>query len=293
MHSYRSMSLGSLNRAPPQNNYANNLMYTTSSLSQRMDMDDDDTNKLSNNNLSAYYGNHQQQYSNNGFPPLPSPSSMTSSPNTPMLSPVRQSFSSSSQAPPGRHYSMSSTGSIQRFNNRNSFDMNSIHPHIIPEVTYDQRVKQENNNNASPNIGQLLNPVHPHTKSTDSANHDTLFQSMDIPTNNSSTTGGYSEDYSTSKLPSIPQQQQQQQQQQQRQASSDYATATYGGNYYIQRPQQPHQPLANTHSISALTSNIVPTMFRNGMVLPPQSSMYNDDSQTGGPELGMEPLMLK
>lgn len=276
-------------------------MYTTSSLSQRMDMDDDDTNKMNNNNLSAYYNNQQQpQYSQNGFPPLPSPSSMTtSSPNTPMLSPVRQSFSSQ---PSGRHYSMSSTTSSsgptatmqqQRFssqNNRNSFDINSIHPHMVPEVTYDQRASRaatENNNASPPNIGQLLNPVHPHVKSESHQSNDNvaqqqqqLFQSMDYG------------DYSTTKLPSIPQQQQQQQQQR----NNDFTAATYGGNYYIQRPQQQHQPLANTHSISVVTNNIVP-MFRNGMIHPTtQPSSLYDDSQTTtatGGELGMEPLMLK
>ncbi|CAO3622437.1 unnamed protein product [Mucor hiemalis] len=326
---FRSMSMGSLrssngyqsNGSLPRgrtdmNNNPQQLLYTTSSsLSQRMDMDDNSLNKLNSNggNLSAYYGN-PSMYGNNSsnnsnnsnvFPPLPSPSSMTSSPNTPLLSPVRQTFS---QQP--RHYSVSSSssGSIPRYGNRGSFDMisttggpsqNSIHPHMIPENNiYEQRasIKSNNDNTAqqqqqqqqqqgftsSPNIGQLLNPVHPlHTNVVKQEPTDAnaqLFQPMGL----SNTTSNYP-DYS-SKLPSIPNSNNDLMQQQQQQQN------TYGGNYYIQRSHQQQQPLANTHSSTIVTNNVIP-MFRNGIVHPQASSMY-DDIQSG-PELGMEPLMLK
>ncbi|KAG1097665.1 hypothetical protein G6F42_018139 [Rhizopus arrhizus] len=356
IHPFRSMSMGSLRTAnnyqthgslsaagrPDMTNGSQQMMYSASSLSQRMDMDNSD-NKLTsaNNNLSAYYGNQQPMSSiynssnsgNNGFPPLPSPSSMTSSPNTPMLSPVRQSFSSQQQQ---RQYSMSSSssGSMPRYNaGRNSFDMmsshltttadinnrppSSVHPHMIPEVNiYDQRLKDNNSMNlndttsqpgfsSSPNIGQLLNPVHPlntngSVKSEAMDSSTQFFQSMgisnttsanypDYSNNNASTSANSSSNnsrppsFDESRLPSISNNDMQQEQTQQ---TSNF----YGGNYYYQRPQQQQQqPLTNTHT-SLPSADVVP-MFRNGMTLPPSSSMY-DDTQAG-PELGMEPLMLK
>jgi hypothetical protein len=331
---------GSLSAAGrPDMNNAQQMMYTTSNLAQRMDMDDNNPNKLTsnNNNLSAYYGVQpiSSLYNNNntntnGFAPLPSPSSMTSSPNTPMLSPVRQSFS---QQP--RHYSMSSSSSssLPRYAaaNRNSFDMmstsnsnpldntnRSVHPHMMSEVNMygnDQRLKTEESTqgfSSSPNIGQLLNPVHPLNNSSAAKQEPTtnidsqgqLFQFSNTTCNYSdystnptptTTTSSNSRLSSYDKLPSIPTlndndlMQQQQQQQSTTTNNNNNSFSTYGGNYYIQRQQQQQQPLTNTHSTS-VTNNIIP-MFRNGMVLPQSSSMY-DDAQNG-PELGMEPLMLK
>lgn len=211
MHPFRSMSMGSLRTtannnqpAPPQ------IMYT---------------NSFYNNNkaTTSFYNN------TNGFPPLPSPSSITSSPNTPMLSPVRQSFTQSN-----RNYSISSTSSgSMRYTSRPSFDMSSldnrVHPHMIPPEM----------NNTSPNIGQLLNPVHPLKQ------EDNFYSYDNNDTNNT--------------------------------IQDNSKAHMYGGNnYYIQKPQQQQQ---NTQP------NVIP-MFRNNSM-----SMY-DDTQNG-PELGMEPLMLK
>ncbi|KAI8642486.1 hypothetical protein BD408DRAFT_178285 [Parasitella parasitica] len=332
---------GSLSAAgrPDMTNASQHMLYSTSSLSQRMDIDN--SNKLTaaptnNNNLSAYYANQQHisslyngSNSNiNGFPPLPSPSSMTSSPNTPMLSPVRQTFSSQQQQ--SRHYSMSSssTGSLPRYNaGRNSFDMissplttatdtsnnrpSSVHPHMIPETNlYDQRLKDSNNmtmNDAttqgfssSPNIGQLLNPVHPLNtnggiKSGTMDSNTQFFQSMSISnatstdyseysSNNTltpanSTNNSKSSTFDGSRLASLSDSDLQQQQ-----SSNNF----YGGNYYYQRPQQ-QQPLTNTHA--PLSNEDITPMFRNGTTLPPSSSMYND--KQNGPELGTELLILK
>ncbi|KAL9558534.1 hypothetical protein MBANPS3_000870 [Mucor bainieri] len=362
IHPFRSMSMGSLRTVnnyqthgslsaagrPDMSNSSQQMMYSASSLSQRMDMDNSDskltsTTPTNNNNLSAYYGAQQPMSSmyngsnnnNTGFPPLPSPSSMTSSPNTPMLSPVRQSFPSQQQQQP-RHYSMSSSssGSMPRYSaGRNSFDMmsshltttadissrppTSVHPHMIPEVNmYDQRLKESNGMNlndtasqpgfsSSPHIGQLLNPVHPlntngTVKSEPMDSNTQFFQSMGIsngpstnypdysnsnaPTSANSSNNSRPPSFDESRLPSISNSDMQQEQTQQ---SSNF----YGGNYYYQRPQQQQQqPLTNTHTSLSSSEDVVP-MFRNGMTLPPSSSMY-DDTQTG-PEFGMEPLMLK
>ncbi|KAI9478858.1 MAG: Gti1/Pac2 family-domain-containing protein [Benjaminiella poitrasii] len=371
---------GGGSRADLNTTNSQQFMYTTTpSLAQRMDIDDTNnpnkyTTTTNNNNLSAYYGsqtmstlynnspttantttttttttttnNNNNNNNNNGFPPLPSPSSMTSSPNTPMLSPVRQSFSQQS-----RHYSMSSSssGSIPRYG-RNSFDMMStntatggdnrthpsIHPHMIPEVNIygnnDDRIKLESHGgssnsynilndsttttnaagqgfSSSPNIGQLLNPVHPlnttavkHETNDTNAAQQQFFQTMTMNNNNNhsnnNSTAAYS-DYSTTngstshsnKLTSDNGSHHDLLQQQQQQQQNNF----YGGNYYFQRQQQHHhqqQPLTNTHSATTTTSSsIAASMFRNGMTLPHSSSTY-DDTQNG-PELGMEPLMLK
>jgi hypothetical protein len=304
-------------------------MYTSSVGQTKMNLDNGMDKNMSSVNLSTDYGNQNLPFYSNtasGFAPLPSPSSMTSSPNTPMLSPVRHSFSQPHQA---RHYSMpvASTGSssIPRYGYRNSFDMMSIqndrpqigpvHPHMIPEVNVyynEARIKSENDHDhesinqkqqqqqqsqqqsgftSSPNIGQLLNPVHPLNKNPNplqtGSDNNTLFQSMGIPDNTNSAYPNYSSMNNRSsfegKLPSIPDD-----------GMLRNSTNTTGGgggsgyggydSFYNQR----QQPLANTHSVS---DSIIP-MFRNGIVHP---SMY-DEIQTYGndrPELGMEPLMLK
>ncbi|KAI8875913.1 hypothetical protein K501DRAFT_59412 [Backusella circina FSU 941] len=305
------------------------LMYTSSVGQPKIDLDNSMGKNMSSVNLSTDYQN-VPFYSNttSGFAPLPSPSSMTSSPNTPMLSPVRHSFSQTQQP---RHYSMPITSSggssVQRYGYRNSFDMMSIqndrpqigtvHPHMIPEVNVyynEARIKSENNHDhesinqkqqqqqsqeqssfsSSPNIGQLLNPVHPLNKNPNplqtSSDNTALFQSMGIPDNTTSAYPNYSSMNNNNrpsfdgKLPSIPDDNMLR--------SNTNTTGSGGGSgyggydsFYNQR----QQPLANTHSVS---DSIVP-MFRNGIVHP--SSMY-DDVQTYGndrPELGMEPLMLK
>ncbi|CEP08387.1 hypothetical protein [Parasitella parasitica] len=356
VHPFRSMSMGSLRTV---NNYQTNsslsvagrpdmtyasqqILYSDSSVSQRVNMDN--SNKLTptpvnSNNLSAYYGNQQSTISSlyncnnsniNGFPLLPSPSSMTSSPNTPLLSPARQSFSSQQQQQ-SRQYSISSSspGSISRYNaGRNSFDMmssqltantdmgnsrlsSSVHPHMIPENNvYDQRFKDSNSMtirdattqgfSSSPNIGQLLNPIHPLNanggiKSETMDSNTQFFQSMSIsntgtadysayssnttPTPANSTNSNKSPTFDGSRLASLSDGDMQEQQ-----PSSNF----HGGSYYYRRPHQ-QQPLTNTHA-PLLNEDIAP-MFRNGTTLPPFPSMYND--KQNGPELGMELVMLK
>lgn len=300
---------GSLSAAgrPDMTNSSQQMMYSASSLSQRMDINNSNkltttaTTAASNSNLSAYYGNqpmYNNSNNNNGFPPLPSPSSMTSSPNTPMLSPVRQSFSSQQQS---RHYSMSSSssGSIPRYNTgRNSFDMmsshltttadmnngsrpsSSVHPHMIPEVNlYDQRLKDNNSINlndtasqgfsSSPNIGQLLNPVHPlNTNSVKSESMDSntqFFQSMGIsnttstnysdysttgnnaPTSTNSSNNSRPSSFDESRLPSISnndiQQQQQQQPQQFNFSYADEYTQLLTELHEVYCKDQPHDVL--------------------------------------------------
>jgi hypothetical protein len=296
----------------PDMSNSQQMMYATSNLAQRMDMDDNNPNKLSNSGMSAYYPPMYNNNNNNtnGFAPLPSPSSITSSP---MLSPVRQSFSH--QQP--RHYSMSSssTSSLPRYvaANRNSFDMmasnsnpldtnRSVHPHMMPDVNMygnERLVKTEETTqgfSSSPNIGQLLNPVHPLNSNAVKQEPDSqgqLFQFSNTTCNYSdyhptpTTTTSSNRLSSFDKLPSLNDNNNSNNNELMQQQPTSFNT--YGGNYYIQRQQQQQQPLTNTHSIS-VTNNIVP-MFRNGMVLPQSSSMY-DDAQNG-PELGMEPLMLK
>lgn len=328
MHPFRSMSMGSLrssNYAPNantarteiNNNQSSQIMYTNSTFPQRMDPKLTYNNTPTNtNNLSAYYGNQSMPMynstnnnnTNNGFPPLPSPSSMTSAPNTPMLSPVRQSFP---QQPQNRHYSISSTSSnsMRYNNNRASFDIdaidnnntnntyrmqNSVHPHMVPEVNIynnDTRIKTENNtttptttttNNAtdfspSPNIGQLLNPVHPlNTQIKQEQQQQQFFMNnnnyADFNNNNStSSQNSRPNSFDGSKLPSV-----------QENETNNNNNNFYGGTYYVQRSQQ---PLTNTHSISV---NHVNPMYQNGITFPQSSTKYEDGT---GPV--MEPFMLK
>ncbi|CAO3675741.1 unnamed protein product [Rhizopus stolonifer] len=110
VHNYRSMSMGSEQHGM----VGNPVMYTPT----------DGYRKLSNG-----------YYSYAGYSPLPSPSSITSSP---MLSPVHPSF---------RHHSISSSssGPMQRFAARNS--LNFMSNDMIE--------------NRSNEIGPLLNPIHP------------------------------------------------------------------------------------------------------------------------------------
>ncbi|KAI8358511.1 Gti1/Pac2 family-domain-containing protein [Blakeslea trispora] len=269
IHPFRSMSMGSLRNSnsyqahanlstmvrPEMNPNQQNLMYS-SSFSQRIDVDDN-SSKLSGNNNFAYYSsqampsiysngnsNHNTNTSSNntnsnGFPPLPSPSSMTSSPNTPILSPVRQSFCQPRPYP----VPSNSSNSLPRFNtHRDSFDMassnlegraaHSVHPHMMSEVNIygnDHRMKPENiemtdsANSSSSHIGQLLNPVHPLNASVvkatgeDNASPQQLFQTIGManaapsypnyPASNVSTTNTsthHRPSFDGSKLPSIP-----------------------------------------------------------------------------------------
>lgn len=343
MHPFRSMSMGSLrssNQYPPNN--SQQLMYTNSTFTNRLD------NKIAYNsnttattsNLSAYYGNqpmpmynnNNNNNTNNGFPPLPSPSSMTSAPNTPMLSPVRQSFP---QQPQNRHYSISSTSSnsMRYNNNRASFEIDaiensnnnsnnsnyrmqsSVHPHMIPEVNIynnDSRLKTEisttnnnntnnNNNNTttaattststaaefspSPNIGQLLNPVHPlntqqikqeqqsQQQPQQQQQQQFFMNNNSYQEYNNSSSSSRPSSFDGTKLPSV------------QENETNANNNIYGGNYYVQRTQQQQQPLTNTHSISV---NHVNPMYQNGITFPQPSAKYEDNT-----EPVMEPFMMK
>ncbi|KAI8380596.1 Gti1/Pac2 family-domain-containing protein [Choanephora cucurbitarum] len=358
-NSYQTHNNLSTMGRPEMNTNQQNLMYSaTSSFPQRVEADDN-PNKLPNNNF-AYYGNqampsiyngsnsnnnngsnnnsnssnntnsNNNGTSNNGFPPLPSPSSMTSSPNTPMLSPVRQSFCQT------RPYPMSSTSSssLPRFNtHRDSFDMassniegrpsHSVHPHMVSEVNIyggDHRMKADNiemgdsANTSSPHIGQLLNPVHPlsanvvKATSEDNASSQQLFQTMgmanaaptypsysadNVPATSTSTHNRLS--FDSSKLPSIP-------------SETDSLHHEPTTQPPLQSQPQQQDPSFNTYggnyyfqrqqihhplnnTHSSTSTSTVHPMFRNGIVYPQLSSM-NDESQISS-ESGTEPLMLK
>lgn len=154
----RSMSVGSLHgheslgqsTMPSQQHF----MY------QRMDMDQ----KSSIYNINMY----------NSAYPIPSPSSMSSSPSTPMLSPVRQPPFPQHQ----RHYS---TSSLVLPRNYSSSDIMSLPPaqdapqplamnHLGQEASFyanDRRSSLHHQQqspvetDSHPHLGQLLNPIHP------------------------------------------------------------------------------------------------------------------------------------
>ncbi|KAI8889740.1 hypothetical protein K501DRAFT_282097 [Backusella circina FSU 941] len=317
IQSFRSMSLGSLRTPHPyqqptmldrrESNGAQ-MMYGSSPNQQRLDVDNANMNKgIPNNNLSTSYGNQGFQLFNNNtsnFAQL-SPT-MTSTSNR---SSIRNSFSQAQQM---RDYSLSTTGSPsgqhRPFENsgRNSLDMmtmqsdrsqfNSVHPHMMQDVEYsDDRIKTENDSypypspktqqsfSSSPNIGQLLNPIHPLNKSRGSPQgaSNMLFQPVNMvnssyPSYSSSVNNRGSFD---EKLPDISNTSPNSS------VNSNENRDNYGGgynpyeSYYDQKQQQ--QPLNNTHSV-------VP-MIRNGA---PNASYDNTQGATGS-DLGMEPLMLK
>ncbi|KAI7894126.1 Gti1/Pac2 family-domain-containing protein [Mucor mucedo] len=122
MHPLRSMSVGSIHRGQQD------IMQQMYHSPYNNNNNNNNTNNSSNNNIP---------YSNSGTN-FPSPST---SPSTPMLSPARQSY----QQQHARHYSTSSisSNSLPRFDPRNYSD--SATP----------------NSNQPPNLGQLLNPIHP------------------------------------------------------------------------------------------------------------------------------------
>ncbi|KAG0164299.1 hypothetical protein DFQ28_010538 [Apophysomyces sp. BC1034] len=188
----RSMSLGSLRQDMNMS-----VMYQPPY--QRMDVDSKQSPTMS------YSSQSMHMYPQNGFSVMPSPSSMSSSPSTPMLSPVRPSFQHQ------RHFSTSSV-STSRFDPRSYGDhhqqaqaqhhqnLAQIHPHMV-EAGYSEGQEPQRYASApnlgqasTPNLGQLLNPVHPlHNTPESSHHHPSLLHSMAM----SSQQSGYS-DYTTS-----------------------------------------------------------------------------------------------
>ncbi|KAI8365870.1 Gti1/Pac2 family-domain-containing protein [Choanephora cucurbitarum] len=144
------------------------------------------------NNIPANIYHHDQPHpqtsTSSVFPTtststtIPSPSTLTSSPSTPMLSPARYH-----QQNHQRHYSTSSVSSppLPRFDPRNytaaaaaaaaaatteSFFDRQSQPNTMSQMMSNPSVDsyhhstqppQHNERFASPNIGQLLNPIHP------------------------------------------------------------------------------------------------------------------------------------
>ncbi|KAF7727194.1 hypothetical protein EC973_007892 [Apophysomyces ossiformis] len=189
----RSMSLGSLRQDM-------NMPVMYQQPYQRMDVDTKQSPTMSYANQSMH------MYSQNGFSVMPSPSSMSSSPSTPMLSPVRPSFQHQ------RHFSTSSL-STSRFDPRNYGDQHhqqaqhhhnlaQIHPHMV-EAGYSEGQEPQRyastpslGQASTPNLGQLLNPVHPlhnNPEPTAHHHHPSLLHSIAM----SSQSSGYS-DYTTS-----------------------------------------------------------------------------------------------
>ncbi|RCI03621.1 hypothetical protein CU098_001405, partial [Rhizopus stolonifer] len=151
-----------------------------------------------NNNIptNIYHHDHHPQHSNSSMFPsststMPSPSSLTSSPSTPMLSPAR--YQQQQQQQHQRHYSASSISStsLPRFDSRNYaatdsfFDRsssNSISQVISgPSVDNYQSPQPSNERFASPNLGQLLNPIHPLN------NNNSISTHMNTATSNATT----------------------------------------------------------------------------------------------------------
>lgn len=155
----RSMSVGSIR--PPEGFGHSHMMY----YHHRMDFDQ---------KHSPVYGAPSSSTTTASAQPIPlgyampSPSSMSSSPSTPMLSPVRPAYHHQ------RHYSTSSMPFSRNYSTTAATDMVSptdpqdsqIHPHVMPESTFFNSRHRDSFSDSSQrdnhaSLGQLLNPVHP------------------------------------------------------------------------------------------------------------------------------------
>ncbi|KAI7878756.1 hypothetical protein K492DRAFT_164580 [Lichtheimia hyalospora FSU 10163] len=173
-HPLRSMSLGSIRSTMdpyPNRHHENNVMYHY----------DNHNQKQQSPTISPYAHQPQPTMTMYGVPPaypgIPSPSSLSSTPGTPMMSPVRAQHHQ-------RHYSISSTSSISRVDTRDmlayrpehhqrSSDATASFSHLAGDIGFFDRSphqQQQHNdpvehhhpdNSKGTNIGQLLNPVHP------------------------------------------------------------------------------------------------------------------------------------
>ncbi|KAI8644303.1 Gti1/Pac2 family-domain-containing protein [Parasitella parasitica] len=172
MHPLRSMSVGSIRHEQQQQQ----LMYHPYQQPHQHRPQSPSTNNFQHPlSIPNVYGNNNSNTNNTtGFHAtnMPSPSSLTSSPSTPMLSPSRYHHQQHHQQQQHqRHYSTSSVSSISlpRFDPRNYSDpmrQGSSSSSLNQIMTSEQSERF-----ASPNLGQLLNPIHPlnNTNSTNDA----------------------------------------------------------------------------------------------------------------------------
>ncbi|CEP20063.1 hypothetical protein [Parasitella parasitica] len=197
MHPLRSMSVGSIRHEQQQQQ----LMYHPYQQPHQQRPQSPSTNNFQHPlSIPNVYGNNNSNTNNTtGFHTtnMPSPSSLTSSPSTPMLSPSRyhhqhhQQQQQQQQQQHQRHYSTSSVSSISlpRFDPRNYSDPMR---HGSSSSSLGQIMTSEQGERfASPNLGQLLNPIHPlnninptndapSTPTTASPASNDLLQSMGI-----------------------------------------------------------------------------------------------------------------
>ncbi|KAI8066954.1 Gti1/Pac2 family-domain-containing protein [Gilbertella persicaria] len=206
-HPYQQQQQQQQRIAPQSPSISNHFQHSPSS----------NNNSNSNNNnipTNIYHHDHHPQHSNSSMFPsststMPSPSSLTSSPSTPMLSPAR--YQQQQQQQHQRHYSASSISStsLPRFDSRNYaatdsfFDRsssNSISQVISgPSVDNYQSPQPSNERFASPNLGQLLNPIHPLN------NNNSISTHMNTATSNATTVDTTNDHTTTSSSsPSTP-----------------------------------------------------------------------------------------
>ncbi|KAF1802425.1 Gti1/Pac2 family-domain-containing protein [Mucor lusitanicus] len=165
MHPLRSMSVGSIRHEQQQQ-----LMYHPYQQPQQQTQQRPQSPSTNNYqhplSIPNLYGNNNNSTNNTtGFHTanMPSPSSLTSSPSTPMLSPSRyHQQQHQQQQQHQRHYSTSSVSStsLPRFDPRNYSD--SMRQGSTSSSSLGQIMTSEQSERfASPNLGQLLNPIHP------------------------------------------------------------------------------------------------------------------------------------
>ncbi|KAI8365199.1 Gti1/Pac2 family-domain-containing protein [Radiomyces spectabilis] len=348
-HPLRSMSVGSLRGEPIQptgfigrDMGSSQMMYN--SPYQRMDLEQKHSPTL------GPYGNPSIPMSmyGGGYPPIPSPNSMSSSPGTPILSPVRPSFQHQ------RNYSTSSASSTSLSSSMSRLDtgtrhgsydmlpsyqpsasershpapyssssMGQVHPHMISETDYYSHNERQDAHHHSPlslpnpqqpspqryasnpNIGQLLNPVHPLHSNNASAElpsphpNQALLQSMAMT---NTATSPYHHSYSSANRDYNPKMMGPNEcavadpaahrPEESHRGSMEGSGHDNGGGggigydtyaHYHQRQQQ----LTNTHTGMI---NQVP-MYRNGIMDP--MAQYDDAQELLDADFGKGPLMLK
>lgn len=182
MHPLRSMSVGSIRgHDQPQLMMRNDLMYHPYQQPSGQQRPPPSPNHSFQHPLSI----PPNVYGNTNTTTMPSPSSMTSSPSTPMLSPSRYQQQQQQQQHQ-RHYSTSavSANTLPRFDPRaytdgnhhtNTNSQQSSLGQIMSTSTVDYQQQQQHHQErfASPNLGQLLNPVHPLNNNNTTNNSNT------------------------------------------------------------------------------------------------------------------------
>ena len=272
MYPLRSMSVGSIRGHPAdmlQQQQSQHLMYST----YNNNSSNNTARPHSPNNFQSHLSIPNNVYNTNTNSQMASPSTLSSSPSTPLLSPARQSYQ---QQQHQRHYSASSisSNSLPRFDPRNytaptmhtesSYNTNTNTNTTDPNAHERQMGEYGNNERfASPNLGQLLNPIHPLNDAVDNNNsnnnnNNDLLQSMGMSHNyeyNNNSAGSSSLRNSMSMKPEDSPT---------TKHGSTHHESTGGGggggggggvNDYMHYYQR--QPLANTHHIMNNNNNVM------------------------------------